>query len=401
LISSRLHDLRLRQDTTRILDEQAASRIAASKQLDVLNQSIQKQENNHAELLSQSRTISSKINAAQASSTHEHEAIASGISRQSILLNRKLSQIDNTNSLMARRIQKASTTLGGIQSQAQRMTSQYTQSVKSLAADVHEIHTQTTFIASSVNMTTKILREELRTTLKPIVEQAFTTSNLHNETKMQRMEDLIRQITHNTGNHAHAERPKAPFNITNQELESSRKFCDNRFDQPIHQSGTDFDNRSMTKFGQYTETGRYNMISTYKRRWLQKWKIGSLEVEITQVTRRTDGSPHSNSTMSIQVHFRPSESFLHMPGMSVLFSTAPNSQGYYQLAPMIATIPIIEYKHPVIDVLIRDDVEELQSMLATGEVHLRCQEEDGWTLLHVSAYICNSCSFPPHLFCYT
>jgi hypothetical protein len=354
----------------------------------VLQQSIQKQENDHAELLTQSRTISSQINAVQASSTHEHESIASGISRQSMLLNRKLSTIDNKSSMIVRKMQKAETALGDIQSQTQRMRSQYTKSINCLAADVHEIHTQTTCIASSVDMAAKILREELRTTLKPIVEQAFTTSNSCNEARIQRMEDLIQQVAHDMGDYTHAQRSKAKPNVTSQQLGLSHISCDYRSDHSTHQSGKTLDSKSMTKFGRHTESGLYNMVSTYKRRWFRKWKIGSLEVETIQITRRTDGSPQSNSTISIQIHFRPRQSFLSIPGISIFYSTAPNSQGYCQLAPMVATVPILDGSHPVWDVLEDGDVGELQDMLATGAAHLRCQDEEGWTLLHVSAYIC-------------
>ena len=142
------------------------------------------------------------------SSTREHESIVSGIARNSMLVHRKLKRIDDQNSKLFRKMQNSISTLSGFRSQAERMETRSQHSLNNIATGIKEIHTQTTLIASSIDMTTKIVREELRTTLKLIIEQAVAAADTRYDMRMQRVEDLVQQITKDLGHSVTAQSPE-------------------------------------------------------------------------------------------------------------------------------------------------------------------------------------------------
>jgi hypothetical protein len=347
----------------------------------VLNQNIQKQNNNHAELLSQSSTVSTNMNALQASSTYKHEAIVSGLSHQSLIVNRKLKRIENHSSLTARKMKKAQTSLDRIRQQNQHIASQISPSMDTMSATLQEIHTQTSFTASEVSMAPRIVREELRTTLKPIIEQNLTASHAQIQARLQHMEDLIQQIVHDVGVSGSIHCSNTSNEIIRQQKDTSSTSGSEHTTHKVIQSSNP---TSIAEPVQLIECGSHHSVSTYRRTWTQSWRMGSLKVGITQVIRRIDGSPYSNSTVEIQIHFLPSQTFLRIPGVSIVYTTAPSSAGYYHLAPMVTMFSIIDPRHPVYNVLRSGDIEKLQNMLARGNVSLRCEDEYGLTLLHVS-----------------
>ena len=82
------------------------------------------------------------------------------------------------------------------------MFAQTLHSIGTAATEVQDVHTQTAFIASSIDATTRVVREELFTTIKPIIEQAFSAMDTSTEARMQQIEDLIQRIVHDIGENA-------------------------------------------------------------------------------------------------------------------------------------------------------------------------------------------------------
>jgi hypothetical protein len=269
----------------------------------MLSQNIRKQDDNHAQLLAHSKTIGGDIGMLGTSSTREHEAIVSGITRNTLLVHRKLKRIDGQNSKLSRKMQNSISTLSDFRSQTERMETRSQRSLDSFATGLKELHAQTTFIASSFGMTTEIVREELRTTLKPIIEQAFTTADARNEARMQRVNDLIQQITQDLGRSVTAQSPENPISSfrnhgTNSEAGQCNSLAESDLDhqQKAENLLSPLENLDSASID-------YETITTYKSRWKWAWKIGTFIVNITHQSRRINGSSHAISSSTVELHF--------------------------------------------------------------------------------------------------
>jgi len=363
---------------------------------------IQEQENNHVQLLSRAQSLTTDIDNLHKSSTHEHEAIVATISRQTQYVGRELNRINTENSTLARKLRNHNNDLNHLRSQTEHMFAQTQHSIDAVANEVQDMHTQTTFIASSIDATTRVVREELCTTIKPIIEQAFTAMDTRTEARMQRIEDLIQRIAHDIGENA--QQPIDTYILGNKIPRYPETLRGSLFDssKTINQYGVDSNTTRAKPYEQHSDF--HYSVATYRRRWYQQWRIGSIEVEVLQTSHRVNGLPSSNSVFILNIHFRPSQSILRFPGISIVYRTGTNAQGYRQLAPMIATYPILDELHPVWKVIEGEELQHLQQMLASGEVQIRSEGRDGSTLLHVSVQSCLYifsvvCMFPgqPHV----
>ncbi|KAF1937402.1 hypothetical protein EJ02DRAFT_469724 [Clathrospora elynae] len=201
-------------------------------------------------------------------------------------------------------------------------------------------------------MTTRvsIIREELRTALKPMLEQATTTSITHNEERPQCRSSCAQQAN-------------APITAGEEPNRASVAVDDEQYKDYSLRVIQGDDRLDFDVLGP-SSSERYCPVFIYRQRWFQNWKIGSLEVESPHIHRRRNNSPHSDSSVNIQAHFVSHGTL--WPSRCLCLSTAPNSQGNYHLAPMIIFIPIIKKIHPVINMIWSGDLERLQTMLESG-----------------------------------
>jgi hypothetical protein len=382
LIISRQHSLRIRDDTQRILAKQNNSDITNSKRFAKMNSNIKKQDGDHAELLSHSKTIVTGINAMQASSDHHHEVLISLATQQTKLTNRGRRCINYTNSLIAQKTKQTNSKLNRLSSQVKHTSKLTQQRIDTITAEMKGVHTKTAFMASSIDTITRIVREEILTSLTPLVEQGFNKRELHREAELQRLRNLNDMIAHDIGSNIYARQTVGAT--------ASDKFHNTYSEKPrVSQKNerprqTIRDPRSTDELAiDRDSTALHYTDSTYKSRWYHKSSLGNIKVEVQHTHHRIDGSPQSKSYTSIEIQFLPAQKLLNLPGTSILYSTAPSSNGYHQLAPMIATHPIIDRYHPVFSVIRSGDLSALQLMLGTGRVHLRSCKSDGSTLLHV------------------
>ncbi|KAF2126096.1 hypothetical protein P153DRAFT_433893 [Dothidotthia symphoricarpi CBS 119687] len=396
-ITGRLHDLRLREDTTSIEEQQMRSNAVLSglsgalhdharehqdghqqllqhahktnASIDTVRTDIQRK---HAELLQNTRLTGDSLNAMQTYARGYHEATAAAIKQQFESTYRHINTLENQNSLLLERTQRSHDTFNSIGSQLKSESQHAHLSLRNIENDLKGLRSTAIFSASDIDMATKILANELLSSIVPIVEQAVVYSNMQNKTVPTKLKGSIYQIASDVGRSTIA------------------KKCDNRSEQQeeknvVVTSGLIEDNRC-----QYSR-----MVSIYHRVWCYNWSIGHLTVEVTHTNRRWNGSPSASSTVTICTHFWPNQALAQLPGISFLFDTGPNRQGFYHFAPMITTFPIISCDHPVIRVVYDGDLTKLQEMLAKGEANLRCQDEDGETLLHYAALYAEPkiCSF--------
>ena len=210
--------------------------------------------------------------------------------------------------------------------------------------------------------------------------------NTRTEARMQRIEDLIQRIVHDIGENAQQaadiyilanEIPRHPKTLGGSLLDSTKT---------INQCDV---NPNATRFKPDQQRSDFHCsVATCRRRWYQQWRIGSIKVEVSQNPHRVNGLLTSNSIVMMIIHFRPSQSILRFPEISIVYETGTNQQGYRQLAPMIAIYPILDALHPVWKVIKGGELQCLQHMLASRKVQIRSADRDGSILLHVSIKSC-------------
>jgi len=137
--------------------------------------------------------------------------------------------------------------------------------------------------------------------------------NTRTEARMQRIEDLIQRIVHDIGENEQQaadtyilanEIPRHPETLGGSLLDSTKTInqCDinpNTTRVKPDQQRSDF----------------HCSVAAYRRRWYQQWRIGSIEVEVSQNPHRVNGLLSSNSVAMLNIHFRPSQSILRFSGI--------------------------------------------------------------------------------------
>ncbi|KAJ5026189.1 hypothetical protein PSV08DRAFT_402501 [Bipolaris maydis] len=383
-ILGRQHGLRICQDTQKILAEQSHSDIAALNNFATVNSNMQRLGESHAELLSHSKIIVTSIHEMQASSDHQHEALTSIATQQARLANRRLKRMHAGGSLLARHTEQANNKLNTLSSQVQQTSIRTQQKIDHMAAEMKAVHSKTALVASSVDTIAKIVREEISRSLTPLIEQGIDKMEMRKESGVMRLKGFHDIIAHDVGFDIYAQRAL--------EANQSTALHDTCSESPLINTENDRSLGMQQKLhlakalnASYEGGNLLHTTSTYKRSWYSKCNSGNLEIQVTHTIHRTGGSPQSENHTSVEVHFWPTQKFISLPGLSLFYSTAPTSQGYYQLAPMVASFPIIGENHPVTSVIKSGDLVALKSMLRTGQVHLNSRQIDGSTLLHTAA----------------
>lgn len=201
-----MDDLRARQDLGDMSEKQDVLGALSASQFSKLDQMSRKQDDEHAGLLARTHHISSTMNDNHASSTHQHEAVVFGFRRQSGTIKRSVRGIHSENQHIMKNQQQSRKQITDMQFQAENDRKDFSQSLRQIATDVTAIHTTTSFTASTVNMVTKVVREEVRSTLKPVLEQALGAIDSRHDDLMQRLEETVAHITQDIGQNAHSPR---------------------------------------------------------------------------------------------------------------------------------------------------------------------------------------------------
>jgi hypothetical protein len=141
-----------------------------------------------------------------------------------------------------------------------------------------------------------------------------------------------------------------------------------------------------------------------------QWLDSSLRVTIkTLAIRNTKILSHRR--VEVSVRFQPSPTILSRHGISMLFSTGPDHQGYHAICPSIRVFRLIPNDSPSAQAVAvcTGDIPTLQVLFAKGEARPSDQFPGGRTLLHVSLtqaltfpalaeitkLVYLGCSFPP------
>ncbi|PSN71730.1 hypothetical protein BS50DRAFT_234907 [Corynespora cassiicola Philippines] len=125
-----------------------------------------------------------------------------------------------------------------------------------------------------------------------------------------------------------------------------------------------------------------SLILEMRNSWSLKLPFGTIGIKTETKTRRMHGSIRFKSYLSLHIHFRPSKSFVFVPGVSIFHGHTLRNTGHITLSASINFHKIIPYNHPVWEVIRKDDVSALQQMIQFGSVDLGAEFPNGYKLLH-------------------
>ncbi|CAO2654084.1 Nn.00g108170.m01.CDS01 [Neocucurbitaria sp. VM-36] len=341
-------NLYLRQGNTEIIQHQTQTSTAFTNQFQDLNASFQAQARNDAHLLELQKNSFDKI-------SQQHDAAFVSISEQyrSIDANIGISLESSA----------------AIQTSLQRVVS------------------TACFSASKFDTAAAVLRTQLLSDFETVLDRVSIKSSTQLEAIRDRLEKISGQISSDYARHAHTTHPE------DRERNFQSMYGSNHVDQssiidynrvwPVNRSRDTSGVRSPHPFHHPS----YPVLctsSTYRKFWAGKGRLGNLQIEIEAVSRRAEDPSTAHTTFTITIHLRPHQDLIPLRGFAMHWTTAPNQQGFYHLGPSIATFPIISDLKAV-PCILYGDLHALQQMLAAGEIHLRCQDMLGRTLLHFAA----------------
>ena len=111
-------------------------------------------------------------------------------------------------------------------------------------------------------------------------------------------------------------------------------------------------------------------------------KLGKLTINLRTYRLRNVIISSQTRFFRLRVTFIP-RPWLCSRGFSALYSSGPNSHGYYDICPSIMPFRIISEDSPIMDLIRADDVIGFRSLVAQGQLSLREQSECGNDLLTV------------------
>jgi len=217
----------------------------------------------------------------------------------------------------------------------------------------------------------------------------LTKSEIRNDASLRRMNEMVEKMSLEFGHYASSQgisKYETGVHATAEKIEEEACKPDNIVTEGTQQKPESvFDalgpSEAVEKQIQRTAL---RVFTISNRRWKFEWSVGTFTIDLKKIGIRMKHSLHGRQDFLIVVTFTPRQSLTYLPGVSMLYSTAPNEQGYYQLSPSIAVVPIIPEDHVIWDYIEEGNFVGVQHAIEEGLVHPRSQDVDGFSLLHVS-----------------
>jgi hypothetical protein len=265
------------------------------------------------------------------------------------------------------------------------------QSLQSIMFHPPDISSSVSFTAVSTDNLTKIFRVELQSGLTPILEQTLALeqtvakSSIRNEAVLRSMKERIDSMSLELGK---AATTLDVFQSVDDTLTRERTSeIRPRIEEP-RDKGPRADHRPLSGIAYESLQNQLSrsprVVSKLRQNWSFRTRIGTFNVEVIETHTKRLGRPGSHAEFSISLHFRPSMFLSILPGVSILYTTAPTHGRYLQIAPMIQTFPIVHWEHPIWDHIRFGRIEKVQEMINNREISPYCEIPDGNTLLNVS-----------------
>jgi hypothetical protein len=364
---------------TAINNKQDASITAVKNRMDVISDLVRDGHIDEIHRLQQIRQKAIDVNTAQGELLAQFDSSQAHVSRQLAEIIHDTKTSANNQDQLVKQVQQTYDTMGTYQSESTQKLRDINTAMNVANSDIKE-HISATFLAvPNVDVLTKRFRSEVRSFMKTEMAPILSRTGQRNEAVARRLDHLVDVMSVQLGQRSTeanifgAQTESIPAAEHHPDTNSTSTPHSNRRIPPT-------ESKALTKpFLHQRQT-----VNIFRQRWRYRMRIGSVAIEVQTTSRRREGSPKGDTSFAICIHFLPDQSVFSFPGLSISWATGPDERGFYQLAPMISTYPILARDHPVWNAISRGDLECVQDMLTNGEVSLRSKGIDGHNLLHVS-----------------
>jgi hypothetical protein len=232
------------------------------------------------------------------------------------------------------------------------------------------------------------VRNELLRQLRPLIEELLTKSEIQNMALLEQLRVVVDDAATKFWKHRTTEgdqeqpfiaRNKSPTQNLLDSADGEKHYRPSVMARPVMQEEhTDGLNPASTSLTPTSHTWRSTVVSKSSH-WGKIPHIGSFRIEYRTHTER------NRRFCTFQIDFWPSSIFLRKRGLSLKYSSRPDSQGYIALCPSIAVRPIISQKDPIWGIIENDDVDYVIELFQDGENGPFDQNDHGVSLLMVDS----------------
>lgn len=224
----------------------------------------------------------------------------------------------------------------------------------------------TTIAASSVNQLGKIVRLELKRQLEPLRSRLDTTDKMIDEL-------AIEVATHSRDQKTFFESHKPEKGTqTHSADQSLQNVC--------------FGSSSHSPFlmgnPKVPQPRRKLILFTYA--CSRDVGFGTLDILITTYRTKTSPIQSSQTYFRLKLSFTPSP-WMFSRGLSLLYSSEPNTNGYFNICPRLRIVGVYCYGSPINNMFRLDDVTSFQRALENHEFGIWDVDDIGSNFLTVSA----------------
>ncbi|KAH7247918.1 hypothetical protein B0J15DRAFT_563327 [Fusarium solani] len=232
------------------------------------------------------------------------------------------------------------------------------------------------------------VRNELLRQLRPLIEELLTKSEIQNMALLEQLRVVVDDAATKFWKHRTTEgdqeqpfiaRNKSPTQNLLDSADGEKHYRPSVMARPVMQEEhTDGLNPASTSLTPTSHTWR-STVASKSSHWGKIPHIGSFRIEYRTHTER------NRRFCTFQIDFWPSSIFLRKRGLSLKYSSRPDSQGYIALCPSIAVRPIISQKDPIWGIIENDDVDYVIELFQDGENGPFDQNDHGVSLLMVDS----------------
>ena len=263
-----------------------------------------------------------------------------------------------------------------------------------------------TFQTTSLDILSRIVRAELRTSVISVVEEYLNPYKSNHNAQMEEVRKSLDQIMlafgHLSVNDLAAKKEKksfkdSPVNFGVQELQR---------DAFPHQKPSGETEERFSDISSGCNLNNVLAVQAWTQLWAQTfifhWRMGELIVHVRksqyQYPVRPEGfqafegrkATFRRYSYVFLVEFRPTPSLRLSRGVSIRYSSRHNQRGFYQICPMITTFAIVPDESEVFNCVYNRDLAGLKVLFGTGNAAPTDRTEDMTSLLHVSILLTGS-----------
>lgn len=284
----------MREESEKLRDEQYKFKEFATLHLSNIAQQTDSQSNDTVRLLEYDHQIVHRIDTAGNFASRGHETLTSDLAEQSRLIRRGNKHLYSQGARLLQTSHRTRDTMRQLQSETHKNIKGAEQSLDRLRESVDELRSKATFPAVTIDTATRILREELRVTLREVLDQEMMRSQTQFETKLQEMETTVNQISLNLGHDWSKKSKDEAFDGSLHTMPTNQQILHHGREQFEFAGPRDFTNSVMDVSAQDTSIKSSMVTSTYRRTWHKRWK-SELFLSRSLILHTAKMEPHPQS----------------------------------------------------------------------------------------------------------